>query len=60
MHEYDIALKRILTREPCGLVARLTGLEVTRWHNAELPEVRSRRADLLGWRFGACGAAEHQ
>jgi predicted transposase YdaD len=48
MHEYDITLKRILTREPRGVLARLTGLEVALWHNSELPEVRSQRVDLLG------------
>jgi predicted transposase YdaD len=48
MHEYDIALKSILTRPAGSALARLTGVEVARWHNTELPEVRSRRADLLG------------
>ena len=48
MHEYDIALKSILTRRTGTLLTRLTGLEVARWHNTEFPEVRSRRADLLG------------
>ncbi len=48
MHEYDKALKNLLTRGQGSLLRRLTGLEVTRWLNAELPEVRSLRADLLG------------
>src|SRR5580693_3969111 len=48
MHEYDIALKGILTRPSGTLLTRLTGLEVARWLNSELPKVRSRRADLLG------------
>jgi len=48
MHEYDIALKSILTRRTGTLLTRLTGLEVARWHSTEFPEVRSRRADLLG------------
>ena len=48
MHEYDIALKSILTRPEGSALHRLTGFAVARWHNAELPEVRSRRADLLG------------
>ena len=48
MHEYDIALKSVLTRRTGGVLTRLTGREVVRWHNAELPEVRSRQADLLG------------
>jgi hypothetical protein len=48
MHEYDIALKNILTRREGSVLMRLTGLEVARWHNTALPEVRSQRADLLG------------
>ena len=48
MHEYDIALKSILTRPEGSALQRVTGFAVTRWHNAELPQVRSRRADLLG------------
>jgi hypothetical protein len=48
MHEYDIALKSVLTRRTGGVLTRLTGREVVRWHNSELPEVRSRHADLLG------------
>ena len=48
MHEYDIALKNILTRREGTVLTRLTGLEVAHWHNSELPEVRSLRADLLG------------
>jgi len=48
MHEYDIALKSILTRREGTILARLTGLEVAVWHNIELPEVRGRHADLLG------------
>jgi len=48
VYEYDAALKSILTRRSGSVLTRLTGLEVARWHNSELPEVRSRRADLLG------------
>ena len=48
MHEYDIALKNILTRPGAGLLARLMGCKVAQWHNSELSGVRSRRADLLG------------
>jgi len=48
MHEYDIALKSILMRRTGSLLTRLTGFEVSRWHNTEFAEVRSRRADLLG------------
>jgi predicted transposase YdaD len=48
MLEYDTTLKNVLTRRTGSVLRRLTGLEVARWHNAELPEVRSLRADLLG------------
>ena len=49
MHEYDVTLKSVLHR--CfagGVLALWAGISITRWHNAELPEVRTRRADLLG------------
>jgi Domain of unknown function (DUF4351) len=47
MHEYDITLK-LLLRESAGLAIReLTG-GVTRWLNAELPELQNTRVDLLG------------
>jgi predicted transposase YdaD len=48
MREYDITLKRTLTRLPGNLLAGLTGFAVERWHNVELDVVRERRADLLG------------
>jgi hypothetical protein len=48
MHEYDAALKSVLTRVGGTVLTELTGFTVTRWHNAELPAVRHRRADLLG------------
>jgi predicted transposase YdaD len=48
MQKYDAALKNILTRGTAGFLSRLTGLEVARFLNPELPEVRSLRADLLG------------
>ena len=48
MHEYDIALKRVLRPLGSGVLAELTGAVIERWHNVELPEVASRRADLLG------------
>ena len=49
MHEYDITLKSVLQR--ClagGSLADWAGVKIARWHNAELAEVRTRRADLLG------------
>ncbi len=48
MHEYDIALKSILMRLPGSVLEELTGFAITRWHNAELPQVRNPRVDLLG------------
>jgi len=48
MHEYDIALKSVLRRLTGGVLRELTGFAVKRWHNAELPAVQSRRADMLG------------
>ena len=48
MHEYDVALKSILMRLPGRVLEELTGFAITRWHNAELPQVRHPRVDLLG------------
>ena len=48
MHEYDIALKCVLRRLTGRALRELTGFAVARWHNAELPAVQSRRADMLG------------
>jgi len=48
LHEYDIALKSILTRLAGSVLEGLTGFAVARWHNTELPEVRNLRADMLG------------
>lgn len=47
MHEYDTALKSFLRNGRESLSA-LTSIPVLRWHNVELPEVRSLRVDLLG------------
>jgi hypothetical protein len=48
MHEYDIALKRILTRPGSALLAALTGADRLQWLNVETPRVRNLRLDLLG------------
>ncbi|MDE3195361.1 MAG: DUF4351 domain-containing protein [Acidobacteriota bacterium] len=49
MHEYDVTLKGLLQRSLKGSVfSDWMGVRVTRWHNTDLPVVRSRRADLLG------------
>ncbi len=46
MHEYDTALKNLLRCGTQSLLA-LASVEVDRWHNVELPEVRNRGVDLL-------------
>ena len=48
MYEYDATLKNVLTRLDRSVLKDLTDFAVERWHNAELPAVRHRRADLLG------------
>ena len=48
MHEYDVALKRILTRPGSALLAALTGLDTLNWLNVEMPSVRNLRVDTLG------------
>ena len=48
MNEYDATLKNILTHLTGRVLAAITGFQITRWHNVELPAVRHRRADLLG------------
>ncbi len=48
MHEYDVALKRILTRPGSALLKALTGSAVKEWLNVETPLVQNLRADLLG------------
>jgi len=48
MHEYDTILKRILMRFSPAAAAQLTGFEVRRCLNVELPELRNLRVDLLG------------
>ncbi len=48
MNDYDVALKRIITRPGSGLLRELTGCSRLRWLNIELPEVSNRQVDLLG------------
>ena len=48
MHEYDVALKRILTRPGSMLLTALTCSPSLRWLNVEAPLVRNLRVDLLG------------
>ena len=48
MHEYDVALKNILTRPGSSVLEQLTGASSLKWLNVEAPKVRNRRVDLLG------------
>src|ERR1035438_9209185 len=48
MHEYDAALKNILTRPGSSVLAQLTGASSLKWLNVETPKVRNQRVDLLG------------
>ena len=48
MHEYDVALKNILTRPGSSVLAQLTGASSLKWLNVEAPKVSNRRVDLLG------------
>jgi len=49
MHEYDAALKLLLQRSSDSVLSQMTGIRVTNWINAELPQVQTTRADLLGY-----------
>ncbi|HEY3823846.1 MAG TPA: DUF4351 domain-containing protein [Bryobacteraceae bacterium] len=48
MHEYDVALKNIITRPGSSILRQLTGASSMRWINVEAPKVSNRRVDLLG------------
>jgi hypothetical protein len=48
MHEYDVALKNILTRPGNSVLAQVTGASSLKWLNVEAPKVSNRRVDLLG------------
>jgi hypothetical protein len=48
MHEYDVALKNILTRPGSSVLEQLTGASSIKWLNVEVPKVSNRRVDLLG------------
>jgi len=48
MHEYDVALKNILTQPGSSALVQLTGASSLRWLNVEAPKVNNRRVDLLG------------
>ena len=48
MHEYDIALKSVIRRLSGNALQAITGFAIERWHNVELPEVRTLRMDMVG------------
>jgi len=48
MHEYDAALKNILTRPGSSVLAQLIGASSLKWINVEAPKLNNRRVDLLG------------
>ena len=48
MQEYDVTLKRIITRPGSALLNALTGESSLRWLNVETPLVRNLRVDLPG------------
>jgi hypothetical protein len=48
VHEYDIALKSVIRRLSAPVLEPLTGFVIERWHNVELPEVGTLRADMIG------------
>lgn len=48
MHEYDVALKSILTRPGSSILTQLIGVRSLKWINVEAPKVNNRRVDLLG------------
>jgi hypothetical protein len=48
VHPYDTTLKSVIRRLSRSVLETLTGFPVERWHNVELPEVRTLRADMIG------------
>ncbi len=48
MHEYDISLKLLLRDSSGSVLKSLTGVEVRKWLDVEMPEIRDTRVDLLG------------
>jgi hypothetical protein len=50
MHEYDVALKNIITSRGSTIPEQLTGAASLKWINVEAPKVSNRRVDLLGER----------
>jgi hypothetical protein len=48
MQDYDGTLKLLLQASAASVLRQLTGMTITRWLNAEMPRVKTMRADLLG------------
>jgi hypothetical protein len=47
MHEYDTALKTLLQGSENSILKEITGANLGRWLNVELPNVQQTRVDLL-------------
>jgi hypothetical protein len=47
MHEYDTALKTLLQGSENSILKQITGANLGRWLNVELPNVQQTRVDLL-------------
>jgi hypothetical protein len=48
MQEYDVALKLLLRKSAKLTMRELTGTEIGKWLDVELPKVQNTRVDLLG------------
>lgn len=48
MHEYDISLKLLLRGSTAGVLRALTGVDVLKWLDVEMPAMQNTRVDLLG------------
>src|SRR5947208_3261046 len=48
MQVYDINLKLLLRTSSSAAIRKLTGVEIVKWLDAELPKVQNLRLDLLG------------
>jgi len=48
MHEFDVTIKLLLLRAAKLTVRELTGTDIGKWLDVELPKVQNRRLDLLG------------
>ena len=48
MHDYDVTLKQLFRNSSARLIRELTGADIVTWLDSEMPQVRNRRADLVG------------